>query len=187
MKFIKDFAVGSYVNAKDVGWVKITGKEIADRKVVPVTVCATGKADNITSTCYVTETALSCPGVIPTPTPTPPAPTPGAAFKIRIESDPSNAKLYIDNIYTNHLTPSDEKELKKQLSMLKAGTHTIKVTKGTATKYMEASQTVNIVDGDNGIIKLTLTTQGLPTTQEEIRKKIADLQAQITELEKLLK
>jgi endonuclease YncB( thermonuclease family) len=90
---------------------------------------------------------------------------PVTGFMIRIESDPSNAKLYIDNVYVKHRTPSDEVEMKKEIKsmphLFTPGTHTIKATKGTAKKYMEAVQTISMTDGDNGVITLVLTAPGL--------------------------
>jgi endonuclease YncB( thermonuclease family) len=96
-------------------------------------------------------------GTLPTTPTTPGAPvTPGAptaaGFAIDIVSVPSNAKLYIDNIDVHHRTPSDEKELKKQLSMLTPGPHKFSVSKS----MMYAETTVNVVAGANEPIVLTL-------------------------------
>lgn len=74
-------------------------------------------------------------------------------FKIRIESTPSNAKLFIDGIATHHNTPSDEKELKDVMSLLTPGTHEIKVSKA----LKEAKQNVTITADDNGVITLVIT------------------------------
>jgi len=79
-------------------------------------------------------------------------------FKIYITSTPSNAKLYIDDEYTHHWTPANEKELKDVLELLTVGSHKIKVTKGG----MMAEKEVMIVEGDNGTIDLKLETVGLP-------------------------
>ena len=90
------------------------------------------------------ETSTGAPAV-------PGAPT-AAAFTISIDSEPSNAKLYIDNIYTHHLTPSNEKELKDVLRLLTPGQHKISANK--SGWYGET--TVEIVAGANNPIVLTL-------------------------------
>jgi endonuclease YncB( thermonuclease family) len=74
------------------------------------------------------------------------------AFTISIDSVPSNAKLYIDNIYTHHLTPADEKELKDVMRLLTPGQHKISANK--SGYYGET--TVEIVAGENAPIVLTL-------------------------------
>lgn len=83
---------------------------------------------------------------------------PGVEFKIYITSTPGNAKLYIDNQYTGHWTPSDEGELSDVIHLFTPGSHEIKVTKAG----MEAKKTVTLVEGDNGVINLVLETVGLP-------------------------
>jgi len=82
-------------------------------------------------------------------------------FKINIDSVPTNGKLYIDNVYTHHLTPSDDTELDDVMNLLTPGKHTIKVTKAG----MQAEEVVEIIEGDNGIITLTLVVAGLPTIE----------------------
>jgi len=88
----------------------------------------------------------------------PGAPVP---FKISITSEPSNAKIYIDNVYTHHLTPSDETELKDVMGMLKPGPHTITVTKSVKGVTNQDSKTINIVSGDNGTLDFTLAPPAL--------------------------
>jgi len=83
-------------------------------------------------------------------------------FKINIDSEPTNAKLYIDNVYTHHLTPTDQGELKDVMGLLTIGKHTIKVTKAD----MMAEQEIDIVAGDNGTFMLTLEVPGLPAAPE---------------------
>jgi len=85
----------------------------------------------------------------------------GSTFKIFIDSIPTTAKLYIDNVYTKHKTPSDEKELRKLILQLIGGTHVIKCTKKVKKKYLEASKEVNITEGDNGKIILELKEPSL--------------------------
>jgi len=78
-------------------------------------------------------------------------------FMIHIDSEPSNAKLYIDNVYAKHLTPSDETELKDVMYLLTPGTHIFKVTKAN----MAAEKTVDVLPGANPAIMLTLGVPGL--------------------------
>jgi len=88
---------------------------------------------------------------------------PGEEFKIYITSTPSNAKLYVDDVYTGHWTPSNEKELSDVLHLFTPGSHEIKATKAG----MEAKETVTVVTGDNGTINLVLETIGLIPPKEE--------------------
>lgn len=85
-------------------------------------------------------------------------------FKIKITSEPSNAKLYIDDTYTGHLTPSDEEELSDVLELLTEGSHTFKATK----TGMEGTATKEITVGDNGTVILVLKTPELE--KEEIEE-----------------
>jgi endonuclease YncB( thermonuclease family) len=78
-------------------------------------------------------------------------------FKIFIESEPSNAKLYIDGAYTHHLTPSDEAELADVMDLLAPGEHIIKAVKSGK----EASIKTTIHSGANENIILTLKAAGL--------------------------
>lgn len=81
----------------------------------------------------------------------------GVDFSINIDSMPSNAKLHIDDVYTHHLTPSDEKELADVMDLLVPGEHVFKATKAGK----EASTKVTIVKGKNPDIMLTLKPVGL--------------------------
>ena len=80
-----------------------------------------------------------------------------AKFNIRITSTPDRAKIYIDDIYTHHLTPADKSELSDVMDLLQPGMHTIKAEKAG----MVAQKTLEITDGDNGIIELELESVGL--------------------------
>ena len=96
-------------------------------------------------------------GALPTTIPsTPgtlvPASPSGPAFLISVTSNPTNAKLFIDNIDVHHRTPSDQKELVKQLSMLAPGSHKFSASK--TGMYGEVVR--DIVAGDNGTILITL-------------------------------
>ncbi len=82
---------------------------------------------------------------------------PVKVFKINIRSTPSRAKLYIDGTDTQHLTPSDENELRDVMHLLTPGLHTIKATKAGKT----AEKRVGIFAGDNGEILLSLRAVGL--------------------------
>ena len=109
------------------------------------------------------------------------APPVGEAFKIYITSSPSNAKLFIDGVYTHHLTPSDQKELKDVLTMLTPGSHVIRAERAGSV----AEKTISVTSGDNGTIDLKLEPAGLPagpTTKEALQKKISDLQAELAKL-----
>lgn len=96
--------------------------------------------------------------------PMPEEPVIEPVFKINIDSVPTRAKLYIDNVYTYHLTPSNEKELKDVMRLLTPGLHTIKVTKAG----MMAEEEVEITTGDNGVIMLTLGVPGLVPAVVEV-------------------
>ena len=109
-----------------------------------------------------------------------PPTAPPKEFKISIISTPSNAKLYIDNVYTHHLTPSNERELSDVMHLLGLGKHTIKVTKAG----MMAEREVTIVEGDNGLIDLTLQVVGLPPPEEipptTLEERIAELERNVS-------
>lgn len=92
----------------------------------------------------------------------PPITPPIEKFKIYFTSTPSNAKLFIDDIYTHHWTPSDERELSDVLELLTVGTHRIKVTKAG----MIGEKTITIFSGDNGVVHIDLETIGLPPPEE---------------------
>ena len=106
-------------------------------------------------------------------------PTPPAAFKLYIDSVPTNSKLYIDGIAAKHNTPSDEKELKDVMSLLTPGQHTFKATRAG----MEGSVTVTLTAGDNGRISIPLATIGLPSTTTPAT---GTLESRVASLEKML-
>jgi len=85
-------------------------------------------------------------------------------FAISIDSSPTRAKVYVDNVYTHHLTPSNEVELKDVMRLFTPGAHTIKVTKSN----LMAEKIVEITEGDNGSIMLTLEVPGLVPVIEEV-------------------
>lgn len=120
------------------------------------------------------------PGEIP-----PEEVVPEVEFKINILSTPSRAKLYVDGIYTHHLTPSNEKELRDVMHLLTPGKHTLKATR--SGKSVE--QEVDIKAGYNEPIYMTLKVIELPRTREEIEREISKLEEQAAalraELEKL--
>jgi endonuclease YncB( thermonuclease family) len=84
--------------------------------------------------------------------------TPPEKFTIEVNSTPSNAKLFIDDTYTGHRTPSNEKELKDVIGLFSVGTHTLKATKAG----QEATQEVTLLSGANPKIHLILKVVGLP-------------------------
>jgi len=91
----------------------------------------------------------------------PSAGTPGeeraeAGFKIFIDSVPTRARLWIDGIYTHHLTPSDEKELSDVMYLLTPGKHIIKCTKKVGRYLHMGMKEVEIKEGDNGKILIEL-------------------------------
>jgi len=88
---------------------------------------------------------------------------PAEAFTIYMDSEPTRAKIYIDNVYTHHLTPSDERELSNVMRLLSPGKHTIKFTKGN----LAAEKEVNIVEGHNEDIFMKLEVPGLPVMEPE--------------------
>jgi len=100
-------------------------------------------------------------------------------FKINIISTPLRAKLYIDGIYTHHLTPSNEKELKDVMHLLTPGKHTIRLTKGGKA----AEKEVDIVAGANPDVFMKLEVVGLPKSREELEKKIAETRELLEKLE----
>ena len=65
---------------------------------------------------------------ISTPT-TPTTPT-GDEILFTITSDPENAKVWIDDIYTHHVTPTDEIEQKDVINLWTEGSHNIRLVKG---------------------------------------------------------
>jgi len=73
-------------------------------------------------------------------------------FKIKITSEPSNAKVYIDGTYTKHLTPADEEELADVMELLDEGKHIIKVEKALITREQE----IDIEFKDMGTINFIL-------------------------------
>lgn len=84
-------------------------------------------------------------------------------FTIYIDSIPTQAKLFIDNVYTHHYTPSDEKELRDVMNLLSPGKHTFKATKSELITEKE----FNIVAGKNEDIILKLEEPTLPIPEPE--------------------
>lgn len=119
----------------------------------------TGQVTEIAGTWALTQT-----GVPPGPPGLPPIIIPGPTFKINIESEPANAWLYVDGVYTGHWTPSNETELKDVLDLFTPGPHEIKVRKAG----FEAMITQNIIAGDNGTIKLTIQQTTPPGTPPDV-------------------
>ena len=89
-------------------------------------------------------------------------------FTIEITSTPANAKIYIDDQYTHHWTPANEKELKDVIGWLSPGKHIIKATKGG----MSAKKEITISEGRNETVYLLLETVGLPKEEEEEEEEI---------------
>lgn len=106
-------------------------------------------------------------------------PTPPAAFKLYIDSVPTNSKLFIDGIAAKHNTPSDEKELKDVMNLLTPGQHTFKATRAG----MEGTFTTILTSGDNGRISIPLATIGLPPTTPPAT---GTLDSRVASLEKML-
>jgi endonuclease YncB( thermonuclease family) len=117
------------------------------------------------------------PVVIPEVAPTPAAP-PAEEFKFIILSTPSRAKVYIDGIYTHHLTPSDEKELKDVTDLLTPGKHIIEAERAGKSALAE----VDVLPGYNEPIYLALSAVGLPRAREDVESDIASLEAQLAAL-----
>jgi len=100
-------------------------------------------------------------------------------FKINIDSTPSNAKLFIDEVYTHHMTPSNEKELEDVMHMLTPGKHSIIL----ARSGKSAEKEVDIVPGDNGVIAMVLEVVGLLRSKEDIEKELETARALLEKLE----
>ena len=73
-------------------------------------------------------------------------------FTVNIDSTPSGAKLYIDGIYTHHLTPSDAKELRDVAYLLGPGQHTIRCTKAN----LAGEKVVTLTTGKNEPVMVNL-------------------------------
>lgn len=109
-----------------------------------------------------------------------PAEVPAAEeFKISIMSTPSRAQLYIDGVYTHHLTPSNAKELSDVMHLLTPGDHVLRVEKAGKA----AEKKINIKPGYNEPIYFTLEVVGLPRSKEEIEKEITDVKALLEKLQ----
>ena len=85
-----------------------------------------------------------------------------AGLKIKITSEPDRAKIYIDGVYTKHLTPSDQEELKNVIELLTEGKHKIKVEK----TGMMAEKELKIKYEDMGELHFKLKTIGLAPAAE---------------------
>ena len=99
-------------------------------------------------------------------------------FKFNILSTPSRAKIFIDDQYIFHLTPSNEVELKDVMHLLTPGQHNIRVERSGKSANVD----VDVVAGYNEPIFLTLEVVGLTRTPEEIEAEITSLEASIEAL-----
>ena len=72
-----------------------------------------------------------------------------------IESNPSNAKVWIDEVYTRHLTPTNEKEQKDMIHLWTPGTHRLRVTRKGYSRDMD----ITLVKGER--FNLTLELEGI--------------------------
>lgn len=85
-------------------------------------------------------------------------------IKIQISSNPQGAKIWIDENYTHHVTPTTQVGLSDVLYLLTPGTHVIKVTKGGQLDEI----TIDVVAGGEYMLDLTLQDPTLPTDEEEV-------------------
>jgi len=74
------------------------------------------------------EILLPVPGAAPGEVPGEVAAPVGITFSI--DSKPTGAKVFIDEIYTRHLTPTNEAEQKDVIVLWKEGTHKLRLVKG---------------------------------------------------------
>jgi len=129
---------------------------------------------------------LKAPGLVPPVVPpveppvTPPVEPPVTEpFSLNITSIPSNAKLYIDDVYTHHLTPSNSRELSDVMNLLLPGPHVFEVAKSGKS----AKVTREILPGANPDINLTLELPGLPPAEapaeSTLETRLKALEAQI--------
>jgi hypothetical protein len=79
---------------------------------------------------------------------------------ILVTSTPAGAKIYLDGNDTGKLTPAT-------IDNVKAGTHTLKLTK-TEGKYKDWSQTVNVSADQTTTITVTLEPLPPDTSGEDI-------------------
>jgi len=70
-----------------------------------------------------------------------------------INSTPDRGKVYIDDVYTHHLTPTDEREQRDVIHLWTAGSHKIRVVKGG---YAD-EETVTFVRGQRKTMNFTLS------------------------------
>jgi hypothetical protein len=90
------------------------------------------------------------------PTKTKPPLTISNRFKIYIDSNPTRARLYIDDVYTHHYTPCNERELKDVKNLLTIGKHKFKAEKKVGKQILSGSVEIEIADADNGNIIINL-------------------------------
>ncbi|MBA7577764.1 hypothetical protein ES708_19619 [subsurface metagenome] len=90
-------------------------------------------------------------------------------IKIRITSEPTNAKVFLDDVALRHNTPSDEIELSDVLHLFTLGSHVLSAEKGGLSAMVD----IEIVKGDNGLIHLELVTEPIEEvpTEEEIEEE----------------
>ena len=88
-------------------------------------------------------------------------------IKIKINSIPTNAKLFLDDVTLHHNTPTDEIELSDVLYLFTLGKHVISAEKGG----LSAMEDIEIKKGDNGVIKLILEAAPIPAVPTEEEKE----------------
>lgn len=67
-----------------------------------------------------------------------------SAVEFSISSSPSNAKVWIDGVYTHHYTPTDEVEQSDVIELWSEGKHILKLTK--SGYFLE--QEITLVEGE---------------------------------------
>lgn len=75
-----------------------------------------------------------------------------SATEFSINSEPSNARVWIDGNYTHHLTPTDEVEQADVIELWGVGKHTLKLTK---TGYL-LEQEIELVESSRLILNLSI-------------------------------
>lgn len=101
-------------------------------------------------------------------------------IRIKITSEPTNSRLFLDDIALHHNTPSDEIELSDVLHLFTLGKHVISAEKGGLSFMGD----IEITKGDNGTLHLVLETAPIPEvpTEEEIIEE--ELEEEVVEEEK---
>lgn len=83
------------------------------------------------------------------------------AMTFSIDSTPTRAKVTIDDVYTHHLTPTDQKEQRDVKHLWTVGSHKIRLEKGGYSAELE----IDLIDGKNEPI--TLELKGMVTEEVE--------------------